>query len=65
MEHVCNICGKSFDIFDEQGNYSIFNKRMGYGSDNDGACLDLHICCECMDAIISNCTISPLSEEDE
>lgn len=65
VKHVCNVCGKPFDVFDEQGNYSIYNKEMGYGSENDGSCLDLHICCDCMDAIIASCEISPLSDENE
>lgn len=57
----CNLCGKELNIFDTIENYSI-TKKIGYGSIHDGESLDLHICCECMDAIISQCVVDPVEE---
>lgn len=59
----CNICGREFDVFDSQENFSI-NKCLGYGTKHDGDYLNLNICCECMDKIIDNCKISPTNETE-
>lgn len=55
----CNICGKSFDFWDENENFSI-RKWMGYGTRFDGDYLDLDICCGCMEKLIDQCKISPV-----
>lgn len=56
----CNLCGKSFDFWDEQENY-VVHRIIGYGSKHDGDCIDLHVCCGCMDALIDSCEISPVT----
>lgn len=60
---ICNLCGKNFDFWDEQGNFSIYT-CIGYGSKYDGEQLKLDLCCECMDNLIDLCVISPVSEHD-
>ncbi len=60
----CNMCGKPFDLFDFQNNFSI-DRYAGYGSIYDEEHVQLDLCCECMDDIISNCKISPLESDEE
>lgn len=64
----CNICGRELDIIDEHEDYSIIKHPLGYGTKYDGDDLDLHICCDCLEKLIQNCNITPLTalgEEDE
>lgn len=61
-EHVCNVCGKRFDEFDEQENFG-FDYYVGWGSKYDLTHLQAHICIDCfdklMDQFIPACKISP------
>ncbi len=59
----CNMCGKPFDFFDAQNDFSI-DRFIGFGSVNDEEHLQLELCCDCMDRIIAECKIPPL-ESDE
>lgn len=66
LKHVCNICGKDFDLFDEQENFSI-HRSVGYGSEFDGSNIDLDMCCDCFDKlmntyILPQCKISPVTD---
>ena len=56
---VCNMCGKKFDIWDEQEAFGVYERRIGYGSRYDGHGLKLDLCCNCMDKIIDQCVIHP------
>lgn len=56
---VCNRCGKRFDIWDTQENFSI-NTQLGYGTKYDGDSLELYLCCDCMEKLIDECAISPI-----
>lgn len=58
--NICNKCGKALDIFDKQEDFTI-EKELGYGTIHDGSSLRLHLCCECMDKLISECKISPIT----
>ena len=60
-EITCNRCGKKFDIWDMQENFSI-NTRLGYGTKYDGDDLELDLCCGCMEKLIDECAISPIKE---
>ena len=60
---VCNMCGRELDFYDEQADYSI-HTRIGYGSKYDGHDLNVTLCCDCMDIIIDECSVSPLSEKN-
>lgn len=60
----CNICGKEFDMWDEQEAFSL-HKQLGYGTKFDGEYLNINICCECMENIICSCQISPLTDVEE
>lgn len=60
-ETICNKCGKKFDFWDTQENFSI-SKILGYGTKYDGSVLELDLCCECMNKLISECAVSPLSD---
>ena len=55
----CNMCGKTLDTFDTQEDFSI-QRKLGYGTKNDGSVLDLHLCCDCLDRLVDECTISPI-----
>lgn len=60
----CNMCGKQFDLFDEQEEFSI-TRTIGYGSRYDMCSLRLDLCCKCMDKLIGQCVISPVTELEE
>ncbi len=61
-KHICNVCGKAFDEWDEQENFG-FDYHVGYGSKYDLRHLKAHICIGCfdklMDGFIPECRISP------
>lgn len=64
LKTKCNICGKEFDIFDDQLEFG-FHKIVGYGSIHDCEEFNLDICCDCFDKImkilIPNCKITPIA----
>lgn len=49
------------DDFDIQEGFS-FHQRLGYGSRHDEDQLDLDLCCACVDQLIDECAISPLTD---
>lgn len=63
----CNVCGKTFSIFDEQEKIGL-HTTIGYGSKHDGDIIDLDICCSCFDKLIdklkSQCVINPIKESE-
>lgn len=63
----CNLCGKKFDEWDKQEDFSI-HRNLGYGTKYDSDILDLDLCCDCMekflDDIIPRCQISPIAESN-
>lgn len=59
---VCNKCGKVFDMWDSQEDFTI-TRKLGYGTSHDGNNLNLRICCRCMDELIYSCVISPVVED--
>jgi len=65
---ICNKCGKKFDIYDEQEQFSI-NRWLGYGTKYDGGHLELDLCCKCMEELIESCKVNPVTmfdcDEDE
>jgi hypothetical protein len=64
-KYICNICGKDFNMWDEQEKFSI-HKHIGYGSKYDGDHIELDMCCDCFDSLIDyilpKCSISPIVE---
>lgn len=62
---VCNKCGKLFNIFDSDLDFSIIHNELGYGTKYDGEALELHLCADCMDSIIDSCEISPVIQTKE
>lgn len=61
---ICNMCGKEFDRWDEEENFS-FHSMIGYGSKYDMSEFDLDLCCNCMDRmldeyLIPECQYPPL-----
>lgn len=58
----CNKCGKQFDLWDFQEDFSI-SRTLGYGTKYDGSQLDMHLCCDCMTELIDACKISPIKEK--
>lgn len=58
-KRVCNRCGKEFDIFDLQQDFTI-HKQVQYGSVYDGCYVDYHLCCDCFDRAVQECKVSPI-----
>lgn len=58
-QHVCNKCGKPFDMWDEQENFHIY-RDLGYGTKYDGSKLELDLCCKCLEDLAEQCKISPI-----
>ena len=61
-ERRCNMCGRKLDLIDLRCGFSLY-ERMGYGTKYDGDMLDLHLCCECIESLIEECVLSPISTE--
>lgn len=61
---VCNKCGRVFNIWDTQENFSI-KRSLGYGTIYDGDELDINLCCECMEKLIEECIISPIIDTED
>lgn len=61
----CNICGKTFDMWDDQEDFSIY-RHIGYGSKYDGCKVEFDMCCDCfdrlLDTLVPQCLINPVSE---
>ena len=60
-EKTCNMCGKAFDMWDAQENFSI-HRKLGYGTKYDGDTLELDLCCDCIEKIVEECKVSPIIE---
>ena len=58
---ICNMCGKGFDIWDTQEDFSIY-RSLGYGTKYDGDELQLDLCCDCMEKIIDECKVHPVTK---
>ena len=57
---ICNYCGKEIDDF--SGSLSIKDVRMPYLSRFDMDALNLTLCPDCLDRIVDDCRISPITE---
>lgn len=60
-EIYCNKCGRKFDLWDVQEDFSI-KRELGYGTRYDGDKLNFRLCCDCMNELIESCAISPITE---
>lgn len=60
-EFVCNMCGKTLDLFDRAEDFTI-QKKLGYGTIYDGSEIKLSICCKCMERIVESCIVNPIHE---
>ena len=62
----CNMCGKEFDVFDKQEDFCI-DKYVGYGSKFDLCHVQLNLCIDCFDRLITKirpeCKIDPVIGE--
>lgn len=61
---ICNICGKEFDMWDQQEGFGL-RHHVGYGSKFDGFNIQVDMCCDCFDElmdtyILPRCAVSPL-----
>ena len=61
-EILCNICGKKFDMWDEQENFGL-HYHVGYGSKFDTNIIDCDLCCNCFDKLMNEYII-PRSKID-
>lgn len=59
---ICNKCGREFDDWDYIENFKLKKERLGYGTKYDSDRLDLDLCCSCVEQLIDDCKISPISE---
>ena len=68
QKKICNMCGKEFDLLDEQSNFG-FHYRVGYGSKFDLSRIDLNLCCDCfdsvMDYILPKCVKNPITDDED
>lgn len=59
---ICNLCGKEVEEYLISG----FSHKFGYGTCFDGDTLDLKICSDCTENLITNlineCKINPIEE---
>ena len=51
LKHVCNLCGKDFDEWDEQEEFGM-HYHAGYGSKFDGDTINCDLCCACFDELM-------------
>ena len=67
-QKVCNMCGKTFDFWDEQEKLC-FDHQIGYGSAYDLHRIRLNLCCQCFDKVLNwilpQCKHNPMSEFQE
>lgn len=65
VKHICNMCGKDFDDWDEQESFHM-DYHVGYGSKYDGSVIKADFCCDCfdriMDVLVEKCKYSPIQE---
>lgn len=57
--YKCNMCGKAMDEYDLNNGSTIY-QRLCYGSKYDGENIAIDLCCNCIDALIDSCSISPI-----
>lgn len=57
--NVCNRCGRELDFWDIQEDFTI-HRHVGYGSIHDGDVVNIRFCCDCFDAIVDECKVSPI-----
>ena len=61
----CTMCGKYFDLWDEQENFCL-NRRIGYGSSYDSCQVKLRLCCGCfdrvLDMVVPLCGTNPITD---
>ena len=55
----CNKCGKEFDVWDTNEDFTII-RSLGYGTKYDGGFLKMHLCCDCMEKLIDACSVNPI-----
>ena len=53
LKRVCNVCGKDFDMWDEQEEFGL-HYCVGYGSKYDGETINVDLCCECFDKLMDS-----------
>ena len=51
--YKCDLCGKPFNEFDEQEAFGLHYNSIGYGSKYDGCNIDVDLCCDCFDILMS------------
>ena len=59
------MCGKYFDLWDEQENFCL-DRRIGYGSSHNGCQVKLQLCCGCfdrvLDMVVPLCRTTPITD---
>lgn len=62
----CTRCGRFFDLWDAQQNFSFDSGLIGYGSIYDGHRIKADLCCDCFDELmlpfIKECVTNPSEE---
>ena len=51
--HKCDLCGKFFNTLDEQEHFGLHYHNVGYGSKYDGCHIDIDMCCDCFDKMMT------------
>lgn len=50
----CDFCGKELNELDSQENFGFHYQHIGYGSRYDGESIDIDLCCNCFDKMMSD-----------
>lgn len=51
--HKCDLCGKFFNAYDEEEKFGLQYNNVGYGSRYDGCHIDIDMCCDCFDKMMT------------
>lgn len=60
----CNRCGRALDTWDLQEEFVIDKDYLGYGTIYDGDSMHLQLCCSCLEHLVGECAIDPITERD-
>ncbi len=50
--YKCDLCGKVFSVWDEQNSFGL-HYHAGYGSKHDGEHINVDMCCDCFDKLMT------------
>lgn len=61
----CDLCGKIFNLYDEQEKFGLHYNNIGYGSAYDGQDIHIDMCCDCFDNLMADYIVPRLIKQNE